>query len=560
MRWLALVAALMAPAGALAAACPPAGADFPPFYTDAGLFDRALDRAASIAPLKEPPTGLIVPHHLLADRLVAGGFRLAAGGRYRRIVILFPDHFRQAGKAFAVPATGFETLFGRVATDGDGAAALLADDARVERSCLFGRDHGLQAMLPFVARQFPGTPVLPVAVSIRSTRADWEAMADRLAGLVDAETLVVESTDFSHYLPQAEARRRDQQTLNLMAAGDEDGLARLVQPDHVDSLGALFIQLRLQEARHGARPIVVANENSQIYSPRPAAETTSYVVAVFSPALAASPAPAFAGATVSYFAGDTFFGRAMMTALADPDAAALVRAAVLASTAGRPLIVNLEGIVLPNVPAGLGPLTLAMPARLALPFLAGLNVAGVGLANNHVHDLGPDGLAETRAALAGAGLPAFGQGERLDRPDLTVFGFTDLDSTAAVPTGLLTGGLLDRLAAAPPDRPAVAFVHWGREWIDHPSPREADLADQMRRRGATLVIGAHPHVATSTMTALAGGDTLVIHSIGNFLFDQTGDKASGALVEVTTFAQGTAFARLVPIPDLFDLAVAAGRR
>jgi poly-gamma-glutamate synthesis protein (capsule biosynthesis protein) len=56
------------------------------------------------------------------------------------------------------------------------------------------------------------------------------------------------------------------------------------------------------------------------------------------------------------------------------------------------------------------------------------------------------------------------------------------------------------------------------------------------------------------MQALAGGDTLQLFSLGNFLFDQGADKASGALVELTVFDQGTVFARLMPLPNLFELA------
>jgi poly-gamma-glutamate synthesis protein (capsule biosynthesis protein) len=55
--------------------------------------------------------------------------------------------------------------------------------------------------------------------------------------------------------------------------------------------------------------------------------------------------------------------------------------------------------------------------------------------------------------------------------------------------------------------------------------------------------------------AVAGGDTLVIQSLGNFMFDQTGPRASGALAEVTRFAQGTVFLRQLPLPGLYDIAL-----
>jgi poly-gamma-glutamate synthesis protein (capsule biosynthesis protein) len=54
---------------------------------------------------------------------------------------------------------------------------------------------------------------------------------------------------------------------------------------------------------------------------------------------------------------------------------------------------------------------------------------------------------------------------------------------------------------------------------------------------------------------IGGGDTLVYWSLGNLLFDQTAETSSGMLVELRVFPQGTVFARPLPLPHLFDLAL-----
>ena len=106
---------------ALAAApCPPGDSDYPPFYSSSDLFDRAIEKVADYPPSNIRLSGITVPHHLLADRLVALGFRAASGQSYKRIVILTPDHFRKADKPFATTRRGFETVNGKVATDAHG--------------------------------------------------------------------------------------------------------------------------------------------------------------------------------------------------------------------------------------------------------------------------------------------------------------------------------------------------------------------------------------------------------------------------------------------------------
>lgn len=556
-RLVVVLALLLLPQVALAQDCDGEGPAFPSIYSDDALFRDALRAAGLIAPSSVPLTGVTVPHHLLAPHLIAEGLGAATGARYERILLVFPDHFRGTTKPFATTLRDVETVFGTVPTDRAAAAALIAaDPALVDgSSCLFGRDHGLQALLPFVRALFPEVPVLPVAASVRSRRADWDAMAALLAPFAGEGTLVVQSTDFSHFLPHHEARLRDQQTLNVLAAGDLDRIAALDQPGHADSVAALVVQETLQR-RRGAIGLVVANENGQEYDPRPVAETTSYMVVLYGRFPDGMPAPDWPRSQVVYLAGDTSFGRAMQRLLLDDRAAEAIAEAVLSRTAGRPLLVNLEGVILPNVPGSLDAMTLAMPAELALPWLKRLNVVAASLANNHALDLGEAGLAETRQALDAAGIAHAGQGGVLPLAGLDVVALSDVGQNGTRDRDLVTPQRLAGLPDRPANRPLVGFVHWGSEYASAPGPRERDLAQDMSRRAFAALVGGHSHVASTTLEALSGGDTLLAFSLGNFIFDQSAERASGALLEIRTFAQGTFSARLVPLPNLFE----TGRR
>ena len=128
------------------------------------------------------------------------------------------------------------------------------------------KDHGIGALLPYVRYFFPDTPVVPIAVSITSTREQWEQLITALDPIITRDTLILQSTDYSHYLTHHEAIRHDQQVLNVIASGDMDAVAKLLQPAHLDSRGAQYIQMRLQEKHFGSRPVAIANKNSQDYA------------------------------------------------------------------------------------------------------------------------------------------------------------------------------------------------------------------------------------------------------------------------------------------------------
>ena len=371
---------------------------FAAMYDDPSVFEQALAKESVAPPTGHRVTGITVPHHLVAADLIARGFRCASGGNYERIILLSPDHFRRSRLPFATARGTFETVFGDVACDEAAVGSLLAACPKTADSALFAKEHGVHAVLPFVAKFFPKAKLVPIALRIDSKREDWLALVDALAPLVDSKTLIVQSTDFSHYLAHGKARRHDQQTLNALALGDPEAVLRLRQPGHLDSKAAQFVQMALQRRVHRASPIVIANRNSQAYTRMRLEQTTSYIVQVYEPddppAAAWPPGP---GEMVWFFAGDTFFGRGVASLLSRPDRAEAVRETILRITQGHPLAVNLEGVIADSLPdAKRVRRALVMEKEFTLDWLKALNVRLAGLSNNHALDGGETGSRANR--------------------------------------------------------------------------------------------------------------------------------------------------------------------
>ena len=418
-----------------------------------------------------------MPHHLLAADLIAGAFALASGQDYRRIIILSPDHFQRSSTPFAVAIRNFQTVMGEVPID---AAAVdrLRENPLVSASNLFSHEHGVRALLPFVAHYFPGVRVVAVALHRDSQPSQWDSLAQTLAPLLTSDTLVIQSTDFSHYLPWSQARAYDQETLRVLSVGDPDAVVGLKQPQHLDSRGAQYLQLRLQKQVYQARPAVVASRNSQEYTAHPLDSTTSYLVQVYSPENLPIP-----GVQRFFFAGDTFFGRYLAGKLArQPWRDGLVKR-VRQLTGGAPLIVNLEGVIMADCPADPGPLKLCMAAQPALTILKDLNVVAVSLANNHTHDFGESSYRTMQRLLTDAGISGLENGAVKDLGPFQLAAATDLDNRQEPVRALLTDADLRRFDAMPPDKPRFAFLHWGQEFTATPGPREQALAARLSRRG-----------------------------------------------------------------------------
>lgn len=175
------------------------------------------------------PKALIAPHAgyrysaPIAASVYAGLHALA--GRVRRVVLLGPAH-RVAVRGLAVPSVGaFETPFGQIPLDSEGRAALTHLPHVVVDDEPHAPEHSLEVHLPFLQRVLgPSGPtgrgtgdftLLPLAVGA----ADPAEVADVIERCWGGdETLVVISSDLSHYHDYETARRRDAETTRAIEA------------------------------------------------------------------------------------------------------------------------------------------------------------------------------------------------------------------------------------------------------------------------------------------------------------------------------------------------------
>jgi poly-gamma-glutamate synthesis protein (capsule biosynthesis protein) len=523
-------------------------------YAQSGPFLAAIEAERLQRALEIKVSGITVPHHLLAADLIARGFWAASGNRYDRVILLSPDHFSKSRRAFATTRRDIETVLGTIRTDQAVAGALLSEPRLFDDSDLFKQEHGVAALLPFVRHFFPDASIVPIVVSYASTRADWDAAVAALRPFLGPTTLVVQSTDYSHYLTHAVALQRDQEMLNIIAANDVDAVARLVQPDHLDSKGSQYIQMRLQAEVNKAHGAVIASRSSSEYSAI-GDKTTSYVVTVYAGDAVSGAQLRYGDQDVVYFGGDTFIGRWLTQPLADPEVARRVVQVVRGITGGAPLIVNLEGVLLDDPPRGVNADLHVMHADLALPILKELGVRAAGLANNHSNDLGRNGLAESVAILRRAGITPLLHMQPVDLGSIGVVAvnFIGANDYRHYPVAKSAADVqsLCRVSAR---SPLVALVHWGEEYTRAARPADLAAAQALHGCGVTAIIGAHSHQAAASIDALQGGEFQVTFSLGNLLFDQKSDRASSALLELRRFKQGTLATRLIALPNLFELA------
>lgn len=191
---------------------------------------RLLAAAPQIA--APAPKALIVPHagYVYSGPIAAQAYaRLArTAGRIRRVVLLGPAH-RVAVRGLALPqASRFATPLGEVALDQEAMAALSTLPQVVASDAAHAQEHSLEVHLPFLQTVLGEFSLVPL-VAGRATPAEVAGVLERVWG--GPETLIVVSSDLSHYLPYDAAREMDADSVQRMLRLD----ARL---DHEQACGA----------------------------------------------------------------------------------------------------------------------------------------------------------------------------------------------------------------------------------------------------------------------------------------------------------------------------------
>jgi len=202
--------------GAPVSVRPPAvaGSFYPGTADSLGSALREAFADAVIPAVDAPvPKALVVPHagYMYSGAIAASAYAriIPARSTIRRVVLLGPSH-RVYVRGLAVPSVdAFQTPIGLVPIDAAARdIALELPGVRVDDRA-HADEHSLEVQLPFLQTVLDDFALLPFSVG--------DATADEVAAVLEAcwggpETLVVISTDLSHYHQYAEAARLDART------------------------------------------------------------------------------------------------------------------------------------------------------------------------------------------------------------------------------------------------------------------------------------------------------------------------------------------------------------
>ena len=220
---------------------------------------------ASPPPVDGPILAAVAPHagYPYSGPVAAWTYAALKGRKYSRIVVIAPSHYVGFGFTSVYDGDAYETPLGIIPVDKEFAHKLtrmsstiqLSDQGHTPTSA--GGEHAIEVQLPWLQKVFGNFELVPIVMGDQSYESR-RALGVALAKMIQAEknsgdTLILASSDLSHYHPYDDAETIDHKTLHALAAWDYLSMSRNFQTRTWEACGgAPIVAAMIYAERMGA--------------------------------------------------------------------------------------------------------------------------------------------------------------------------------------------------------------------------------------------------------------------------------------------------------------------
>ena len=175
---------------------------------------------------------IIAPHAgiMFSGPVAAYAYKAAAAASpYDVIALVGPSHFDAFEGVALYPGGAFDSPLGLAQIDGDGVAALAESAIVRKHKGPHDREHSLEMQIPFLRRLLPDVPIVPMLMGFQRRQTILDLAAGLTTAFKNRRTLLVASTDLSHYFDAETAAAYDGRVSEFVDAFDPEGLLDLFE-------------------------------------------------------------------------------------------------------------------------------------------------------------------------------------------------------------------------------------------------------------------------------------------------------------------------------------------
>ncbi len=207
-----------------------AGSFYPGSQKELDATISALLSQAELIPATQSAKILIVPHAGLSfsGQVAAWGFKQIKENKFTRIILLGASHRHFLNYASIFEKGFWETPLGKVEVDQSLAQKIINGKETVADNTPHQDEHSLEIELIFLQKVLKNFKIAPILLSQTSNEL-IEILAKKISENLDGQTLLVVSTDLSHYPPYEVANKVDNETIKAILTGKKDAFEKTLE-------------------------------------------------------------------------------------------------------------------------------------------------------------------------------------------------------------------------------------------------------------------------------------------------------------------------------------------
>jgi len=214
------------------------------------MINNFLEKA-ELPEMTDQIKGLIVPHagYDFSGQTAAYAFKLIQKKDIERVILIGSSHQEYLEGAIMDGNDIWKTPLGQVNLDTD------LRDKLIEESSLFKvdlishmKEHSLEVEIPFLEVVLNDFKILPILIGHKSSEEELNEISDVLSKYIDKKTLVIASSDMSHYPDYENANYADKKVLEAILTGNVSILKKTIEEIENENISNLNVCLCAQKA------------------------------------------------------------------------------------------------------------------------------------------------------------------------------------------------------------------------------------------------------------------------------------------------------------------------
>jgi AmmeMemoRadiSam system protein B/AmmeMemoRadiSam system protein A len=212
--------------------------------------DSFLSKAEKV-PTNGKLLALISPHagYMYSGQVASYGYRQIQGSDIRKVILVGASHHSGFKGASVYTKGSFRTPLGEVKINEKIAASLLNETADVKfYPEAFEKEHSLEVQLPFLQSVLKDFTIVPILIGSPS-RQTFDYLISKLTEMLDEKTLLIASTDLSHYHDYSTASEMDNRVIAAIERLSASDTLELLSTGKSELCGGFPVIIVMETAR-----------------------------------------------------------------------------------------------------------------------------------------------------------------------------------------------------------------------------------------------------------------------------------------------------------------------